>query len=670
MTLRQQISILISSIILVLLIGNLTVTLTNSKNYFERQLNSRAYDAATSLALSMSSVESSGDHVTLKRMIDVLYDRGFFESISLKLISGEILYAREAYKIQNDVPEFFKSWVQLNVVEATTDVTQQWQRLGELNVKSHTEFAYEDLWKIAKAELLWFVLTALATLTLMHILLGWLFKPLKDVEQQALDVCERNLYELPTLPASKELNQVVTAMNKMIRKLKQIFSEQSQLIERLKTETYHDDVTALLNRHGFDDRCEHLIASPEGSHGLLVLIQLQNFSDFNQQQGREAGDDLLISMSETLSDWLKSYPSAIAGRRTGADFSVFIPVADGQQAKEIAQQCFNFLSASRLIPDQDVIFHIGGALIEGGYGAENNAGYVNNASPLTLLLSQADMALRQAQQQRNSVVMYDEQTQTSNELSAGEWKQRLEMLLDEKHIELHYQPSVVVNHGQHDVAYLEVFCRIKFEGELIPAARFWPMVERHQLSVDYDLLVINSLLEKLRDMAEIALNQRFCINISAASLLSSAFQTRLLELLKSYKEQTQYLCFEISEASLQHAEDSLVALTPHLKELGIGLGIDQVGTGPSAFAYLQRLPLDYLRIDGSFNRGVAKANDHKFFVRSMVQIAHSLDLLVFADGVENDIDVDALQQTGVDGYAGYYFSPPIAELSTALNWEY
>jgi len=657
MTLRQQISILISSIIIILLIGNLTVTLTNSKNYFERQLNSRAYDAATSLALSMSSVESTGDHVTLKRMIDVLYDRGFFESISLKLVSGEVLYTREAYMVQNDVPVFFKEWVQLDVVVATTDVTQQWQRLGELNVKSHTEFAYEDLWKIAKAEFLWFVLTAIATLTLMHILLGWLFRPLKEVEQQALDVCERNLYELPKLPASKELNQVVTAMNKMVRKLKQIFSEQAELIESLRVETYHDDVTKLLNRHGFDDRCEHFITSSESSRGLLILIQLEHFSDFNQTQGREAGDELLVNMSEALNDWLKSYPTAIAGRRTGADFSLFIPVTDGLQAKEIAQQCFNFLSANRLVPEQDVAFHVGGALVEA-------------SSSLPLLLSQADMALRQAQQQRKSVVIYDEQTQSNNELSSGQWKERLQALLDEQHIELHFQPSVIDKHGNHEVAYLEVFCRIKFEGELIPAARFWPMVERHQLSVDYDLLVIQTLLEQVSQNGRESDAPKFCVNVSAASLLSSAFQTRLLNLLKDYKQQAQYLCLEISEASLQHVEDSLAQLAPHLKEFGIGLGVDQVGTGASAFAYLQRLPLDYLRIDGSFNRGVAKASDHKFFVRSMVQIAHSLDLLVLADGVENDIDVDALRQTGVDGYAGYYFSPPIAELQAAIQWEY
>ena len=82
-----------------------------------------------------------------------------------------------------------------------------------------------------------------------------------------------------------------------------------------------------------------------------------------------------------------------------------------------------------------------------------------------------------------------------------------------------------------------------------------------------------------------------------------------------------------------------------------------------------RLPLQYLRIDGSFNRGLAQAGDHRFFVQSMVQIAHSLDLQVLAEGGEQPADVQALQQVGVGGLSGYAFSRPSAQLQDALNWQ-
>jgi EAL domain-containing protein (putative c-di-GMP-specific phosphodiesterase class I) len=87
-----------------------------------------------------------------------------------------------------------------------------------------------------------------------------------------------------------------------------------------------------------------------------------------------------------------------------------------------------------------------------------------------------------------------------------------------------------------------------------------------------------------------------------------------------------------------------------------------------AFAYLQRLPLSYLRIAGSFNRGLHLALDHKFFIQSMVQIAHNLDLVVLGEGIESENDIEALRQTGVDGMGGYYFTPPINTLADALIW--
>ena len=114
-------------------------------------------------------------------------------------------------------------------------------------------------------------------------------------------------------------------------------------------------------------------------------------------------------------------------------------------------------------------------------------------------------------------------------------------------------------------------------------------------------------------------------------------------------------------------ESALLRLADVVQPYGVQLGVDQVGTGSMAFAYLQRLPLRYLRIDGSFNRGLAQASDHRFFVQSMVQIAHSLDLLVLAEGVEQKDDVQALWQVGVSALSGYAFSHPQAELTQALT---
>ena len=176
MTLRRQLSLMASALILLLLTGNLFVTLTNSSGYFQQQLNARAYDAATSLALSMSNAVADGDKVKLERMIDVLFDRGFFSEITLQLTDGSQIQRHAQQATQNTpAPSWFISLVDLSIIAAQTDVTQGWQRLGSLTVKSHTDFAYRDLWNIVRGEVNWYLWRDYLSLVSLQIIFRWMF---------------------------------------------------------------------------------------------------------------------------------------------------------------------------------------------------------------------------------------------------------------------------------------------------------------------------------------------------------------------------------------------------------------------------------------------------------------------------------------------------------------
>jgi EAL domain-containing protein (putative c-di-GMP-specific phosphodiesterase class I)/GGDEF domain-containing protein len=667
MTLKRQLSLMASALIFLLLIGNLFVTLTNSSQYFQQQLNARSYDAATSLALSMSNAAADGDRVKLERMIDVLFDRGFFSEISLELVDGSQLQRRAPETTQNQVaPIWFVNLVALSVIPAETDVTQGWQRLGTLIVQSHTNPAYRDLWNIVREEVMWFLWIALISLASLQIILRWMFNPLELVEQQALAISERNFYEQEKLPRAPELRRVVSAMNQMVRKLKAIFTEQSAITEKLRKEKYFDDVSQLLNRSGFDQRLRHILQDYDGYSGVLILLQVQNFYQFNQEQGREEGDELLFRIGEILNQSYSKHKNGLISRRNGANFSLYIPAIDLLHSEELVEQCFNLLSTTILSKREGINFHMGAVFTQRSLMIEDTQ--VDVPISLVDVLSKADVALRQAQTQHMSRYGFYAKANNAAERTAGEWKLLLKKVLQEESIELHYQPTLDAR-GE-TVLHFEVLSRIYDQQGIISAKRFWPMVERHQLTFGFDLLVIKTLLEQLQ--ASILINadtgKKFCINLSAASVLDESFHYQLEILLDQYPQWRELLCIEISESSISYIESPLTHLAQRLKSKGVELGIDQVGTGSLAFAYLQRLPLSYLRIAGSFNRGLHLALDHKFFIQSMVQIAHNLDLQVLGEGVENKKDIEALKQTGVDGMGGYYFTPPINDLDLALSW--
>lgn len=665
MTLKQQFSVLTSLLVVTLLVGNLMVTMMNGRDYFQQQLNGRAYDAATSLALSMSQVGAK-DSVQLSRLIDVLFDRGFFAEIEFSRTDGTSLHRRARQALaESPAPDWFMLLVDLNLTPAEADVSRGWQRLGSVTVVSHSDFAYRDLWAMVRAELVWFAWVLLVSLVLLQLLLKWLLRPLAEVEEQALAICEKEWREQENIPKARELRRMVLAMNKMVRKLRSIFEEQSAMAEQLREESFHDGVTGLLNRRGFDQRLRHVLEGEREHSGVLMLLQLKDFADFNQKNGRQEGDDRLCTLADALKNWQAEHQPCVCGRRSGADFALYIPCSDRVQADELLQQTFSKLAAGALSQRQEVdgeqlAFHIGAVFLQ------------DQQEEIQPAFMRADAALRQAQRHPQArAQLYGEQKADQQEWAAHEWQTLLEAVLEEESVELQYMP-VISNHNRRLLQF-EVFSRIQWQGEPLSAARFWPMVEQHQLAADFDVCIVTKVLKSLISTDEnLAVDQSqhagYCINISPASVVDESFHSRLVDLFAHYRDVAPLIALEVPEFALANVESSLARLAIQVKPYGVTIGIDQVGTGSMAFAYLQRLPLEYVRIDGSFNRGLHQAQDHKFFIQSMVQIAHNLDLLVLGEGLEEENDVDTLRATGVDGMSGYYFSKPMTDLAQAQSW--
>lgn len=654
MSLRHQFSLLTSLLVLILLAGSLLLSLNNSQNAFEQQLNARAYDAANALALSMSQL-ASADEVQLARVIDALYDRGFFAKIEFEAIDGTLLHRRSDSGAADDsAPQWLKDWFPVELLEAEADVTKGWQRLGSVRVLSHSDFAYRDLWTLLRTELQWHALVLLITILLLQWMLYVLLKPLREVEKQAEAICNRQWLIQRKIPNAPELKRMVLAMNQMVQKLRTIFSEQTALTEQLRAESFSDTLSGLLNRRGFDQRLAHVLERQEGHSGVLLLLQLQNLAYLNQQLGRQGTDDVIHNLGRQLGFWLQGYTTAFAGRRSGSDFAIYLPASGRAQAQALAQQLFDQLSNTVLLRRQGHLFHIGGVFLQDDY---------DNTS---LALSCADAALRQAQRQANGEVKLYEQNGDMPEPSASEWRSIILQALQDEALQLQFQP--VINSETNQVVQLEVFSRLLVNGENISAGRFWPMVEQHHLSAQFDAFVVRQVIRYL-EQEPLKDQQRCCINISPASVMNEQFQKHLHQWLSASPQVAQHIALEVPESSIVNIEPALVNLMNDLKPLGVAFGVDQVGTGNMAFSYLQRLPIHYMRIDGSFNRGLANAQDNRFFVQAMVQIAHSLDLQVLAEGVEQEDDVTALRNIGVAALSGYYFSRPNEELKHALSWK-
>lgn len=654
MSLKQQFSLLAMLLVIVLLGGSLVFTLNNTRQAFEQQLDARAYDAANALSLAMSQVAGEDD-AQLLRLMDALYDRGFFERIELEKIDGSMLHKRnEALASESGVPIWYKRFWPLQTIISEADIMNGWQRFGTVRVTSNKEMAYSDLWTITKTELSWYALVLVIALALLQWLLHWLFKPLRAVELQARAICERKLQVQKDIPRSRELKQMVLAMNQMVLKLRTIFNEQVNVTEQLKAETYNDTLTGLLNRRGFDERFSSLLKNQQEHSGVLMLLQLRELASLNALQGRQAADELIQQLGQSLKQWTQNHAAAFVGRRSGSDFALYIPVIGYEQAEVLCQQLYEHLTTSVLEPKRQVPCHIGAVLLQEVTDSSSQA------------LSRADAALRAAQLQQGGGIRLYQAESGRDELTAGQWQELLIDVLNNERLELLFQP--VINPADASLVQLEVFSRIEHEGQALSAGRFWPMVEQHQLAPQFDALIIRKAIAQLKEVS-LPKGVRCCINISAASIADEFFCKQLAEVLAQAPDQAAQMAFEVPESSLASIESVILKFSQIVQPYSVRLGVDQVGTGGMAFSYLQRLPFNYLRIDGSFSRGLAKAQDQRFFVRSMVQIANSLERFVVAEGIEEDEDKQALQQIGVHALSGYLFSRPVSDIQQALHWQ-
>lgn len=655
MTLRQQFSLLTSVLVLVLLAGNLGVTLMHAHDQFQRQLNARAYDAATALALSMSQVDDN-DPLERSRLIDALFDRGFFEEIRFVSIDGQDLHRREVQAYDEPAaPEWFKRWLPFDMMTAEADVTNGWQRLGSVMVNSHTDFAYRNLWRMAQAEFYWFLVVLIISLILLEILLRWLFRPIQRVEEQALAICDKQWRIQEDIPRARELRQMVLAMNRMVAKLHAMFMEQAATTEHLRQETYHDPISGLLNRRGFNQRFEHLLTSDEEHSGVLMLMQLANFADYNQREGRQAGDTVIHQVGEALTAWHREYLQSLCGRHAGADFVLFVHCSDRHHAEELVTEFAGHLAATVLSARSGINFHVGAVFIQ---GLKDDPGSV---------FSRADAALRQAQSQGHGRALLYRDDSVKTEWTASQWHQLLRQTLNDGLIVLQYMPVVRTAGRTRELMQVEVFSRIEWQGEQLSAARFWPMVEQHGLAAAFDLAVVTQVLKELQTTV-LPDGVRLCINISPASLVDNRFALELLQLLDRHQDLASQLIVEVPEFCIRDTEPELQYLGEQLKRLGVQLGVDQVGTGAVAFSYMKRLPLAQLRVDGSLNRGIHDALDQRFFVQSMIQIGHKLELEVLADGVEQADDIETLRRCAVNGISGFYYSRPLPSITAVLEW--
>ncbi|MCK4951755.1 MAG: EAL domain-containing protein [Gammaproteobacteria bacterium] len=645
MSLSKQLISLIALLLLLVFFGTLAISIQNTRDYMTKQLESHAQDTATSLGLSITPAITAGDTPMINSMVDAIFDRGYYSSIYIKDISGKDIVTRELPVQFEGVPEWFISLFPLETPEATSTITSGWRQASTVHIRSHPGYAYQKLWQISIQNFGWVLTLALLSILAGIIFIRLILTPLRAVESQAKAIAAKEFPIQRKLPKTPELRQVTKAMNHMSAKVAQMLGAQTELTEKMRARAYEDPVTKLQNRRSLKERLNHITRTPEEYQTCAVfLVRLDNLKELNERKSYLQGDELLNEIGSILQTVCNEITDNTVARIGGADFAILAPHISLEETRALADKICNNLGRlhTRGKIDDSAKTHTGIAWFNGKQSASE-------------LVSAADAALCAAQTKGNNTwYIHDEKSLKQGEIrSSSEWKKFLQRKLEQGEIEIHRQ--LVQSCKDEKTLHYEVLARIQEEdGSLIPAGIFMPIAERYNLTSAIDKIVIDKLIVAISKDSQ----SLYAINLSPVSLQDASFTQWLLMRLGQNSEVAGKLIFETTEMGAIIDLESMKTLIANIQHAGSQFSLDHFGTASPSFGYLRKLKLNYIKIDGSYIRRIELNEDNQFFIRSLAEIAHGLDIQVIAEYVETNAEQATLQDLHIDGIQGYLPGAP------------
>jgi len=429
-------------------------------------------------------------------------------------------------------------------------------------------------------------------------------------------------------------------------------SERIALMDNLRTMAEHDSLTGLYNREYFmtelDRVVENIKRGVRGSYALLY-IDLDNFKFVNDTLGHIAGDQLLVEVTQMFTR--RNRKSDLLARLGGDEFAILIVGAKRSQVIAAAESHRRLLS--------DYTFKFNGKVVNVGCSIGVT---LFGQEPLIKenLLAQADIACHIAKRAgRNRVHIYkhdDRRNVTAMSEDMG-WATMIKNAIDTQALVMMVQPIASIADGNCD--RFEVLLRMRSEdGQLIQPSGFLPAAERFGLIRSIDQWVVTHAIELLSKAQRRNPNTRFAINLSAKSLDDDGMFKVITSALELYEVDPTFITFEITENIAISNLNSSIDFLQRLRALGCHTALDDFGVGYSSFAYLKDLPVDFVKIDGSFVRNIEKDNLQYTMVRSMNDVAHAMGKVTVAEYVDSRQSLEHLIQIGVDYAQGFYIGQP------------
>jgi len=427
-------------------------------------------------------------------------------------------------------------------------------------------------------------------------------------------------------------------------------TERKEAEKRLIQMAHYDALTDLPNRTLFYKNLTRILnrATDRGWSGALLCIDLDHFKNINDTRGHALGDELLRQVSHRLVECIRIRDSI--ARLGGDEFAIILAARGGQQrAYAVAKRILELLRLPFSVKGNEVI-------VSASIGI---AIFPDDALMAETLVKYADTAMYQAKHAGRDTFRFFTKQMNTDALARLDIETALRKAVENQEFVLHYQPKMRIDDGR--VCGIEALLRWQRPGYgLVSPAEFIPVLEDTGLILPVGRWVLESACRQIAAWQASPIGGvAVSVNIAGRQFIAGNLELEVIRALESHNIDANLLELELTESSLMANTQSTIKTLQILRNLGVSISIDDFGTGYSSLAYLRRFPVDKLKIDIAFIRGITTNADDAAIVLAIIRMAHTLKLEVIAEGVETAAQLEYLRSHRCDQIQGYYFSRPL-----------
>jgi len=455
----------------------------------------------------------------------------------------------------------------------------------------------------------------------------------------------------------------INAVRNELDVLTHYFVVMSDITERKEAEAqiyrlaYYDALTGLPNRALLYSLVEQALAESHRAKGIgaLLFVDINRFKHVNDSFGHEAADVLLREIAQRLQHLLRD--EDVVARVGGDEFVIgLFDLTHRDGAAVVARKLLERLSEPFRVNHLELI-------VSASVGI---AVFPDDGRDVETLISAADVAQQKAKKHSAQDWLFYDRDMNMRSIDRIKLETGLRRAIEQQQFVLHYQPQINLASGQ--LVGLEALLRWQHPQQgMVPPGQFIPLAEETGLIAPIGTWVIEEACRQMTAWRQAGLPPvKVAVNLSSRQLRPDLPQA-VRATLERHGVEPCWLELELTESMLMHDSEEVIAMMVALREIGVTLSLDDFGTGYSSLAYLKRFPIDKLKIDQSFIRGIPADPKDMAITRSIINLAEFLELNVLAEGVETEEQSSFLQQAGCHQVQGYLFSRPLAP-EVLVDW--